>query len=271
MDPDPFMNPPGTQGPSEVELRHGALTWWIAPGARKEFTNWLDRNFRARSALETDPPRRGAPAGARVFKEYEGCRVSAVDGLVLKEYWPKLGWKGLRFAVMPSRASRGFHLARALARLGIRTPEAVAWTVRSRLFFKRASYAVTRELTKAVPLTDWLSSNVEEAAAGAYVMAAYGRMMAMFHAGGYSNRDFKHENVMCSINSPDDLWVVDLDGVSQKLLITRRRAGKDLMRVGLSLGELGWRRDQDVRAFFEGYNSVAPARLHRNNFPQPGR
>ncbi len=226
-------------------------------------------NFAAPPALEIDPSRRSFLSGARVFKEYEGCRVSARDGLVLKEYWPRRGWKGLRFAVMPSRASRGFRLARSLAKQGISTPEAIAWAVKRRSVFKRACYAVTRELTEAVPLTGWLSDHLNDTSAGADVMAAYGRMMAIFHAGGYSNRDFKHENVMCAVNSPADLWVVDLDGVSPKFMITRCRARKDLMRVGLSLAELGWRRDTDAQAFFAGYNAVVPARLRRSNFPQP--
>ena len=99
-------------------------------------------------------------------------------------------------------------------------------------------------------------------------MEAYGNLMAAFHSHGYSNRDLKHENVMCSTEKPWLLWVVDLDGVRKHLFVTRRRAGKDLMRVGKSLASLGWTNEAEINAFFEAYNSQVPARLRRHSFPE---
>jgi len=98
-------------------------------------------------------------------------------------------------------------------------------------------------------------------------MEAYGKLMADFHCHGYSNRDLKHENVMCSKETPWLLQVVDLDGVHKKTLITRRRAGKDLFRIGDSLASLGWNHADEIAAFFKAYNAKVPPRLRFRSFP----
>lgn len=256
-------------GSRGVPVRRRRLLWHVSPAAVGEFTAWIDSRFTANSEPGCDAEPGAAPAGGRrILKEYEGCRVSAVGGLVLKEYWPKPGWKGLRFAAAPSRARRSFVLSRKLLALGIPTAEPVAWAVRRRLLFNRAACNATREISGAERLTDWLTKHLSNPAAGTEVMKSYGRLMAMFHANAYSNRDFKHENVLCSSKSPSELRVVDLDGVARKLLVTRRRARKDLMRVGSSLAELGWNREPYVRAFFDGYNAAVPPRLEMRGFPR---
>jgi len=63
------------------------------------------------------------------------------------------------------------------------------------------------------------------------------------------------------------LSVIDLDGVRCLGRITRRRAGRDLMRVGKSLALLGGDGEDDVRAFFDAYNAGVPPCLHRHAFP----
>ena len=100
------------------------------------------------------------------------------------------------------------------------------------------------------------------------VMRAYGHLAAKFHRHGFFNRDLKHENVLCASTDPRQLWVVDLDGVRWRGWITRRRAARDLRRVGLSLATAGWSGKTDLAAFFNAYNAAVPARLRREGFPE---
>lgn len=239
-----------------VVVRWKGLHWHMAPHDQNNLKAWLDRYFETGNRL-----------GSRVLKEHDGCRVTVQDGCVLKEYAPRSGWKAVRFAIRPSRARRAFILARKLIDIGVPVPEPVAWAVRRKFCFIRVAYAITREIDKAEQLTFWLERNIQNQTAGVKVMASYGRLMAMFHRKGYYNRDFKHENVLCSSEFSARLWVVDLDGVSRKYWITRRRAERDLMRVGRSLAELGWSREQDISAFFRAYNEGVPSRLQTSRFP----
>ena len=132
---------------------------------------------------------------------------------------------------------------------------------------------IVSEVKNAEPLTDWLATrsawlarNVQDSAMKLKVMKAYGNLMAAFHSHNYSNRDLKHENVMCSKIDPALLQVVDLDGVRKHLFVSRRRAGRDLMRIGKSLASLGWTNEKEIAAFFEAYNRHVPPSLHRQSF-----
>lgn len=87
----------------------------------------------------------------------------------------------------------------------------------------------------------------------------------MFHAGNYSNRDLKHENVMVGVDQR--LWAVDMDGIRKKIRITRRRAARDLFRIGDCLAKFNRAEPPDVQAFFSGYNRLVPPRLRRHDFP----
>lgn len=253
--------------PACISLRKNGIHWHVAPEELDAFENWVDRHFRPDSRFVSNPGEDKRPDRApRVLKEYEGCRVSAREGWIVKEYYPKPRWKSVRFLFMPVRARRGFMLARKLSSLGIPTPDAVAWAVKRRFLLARASFAVTREIENAQQMTNWLKEGLSKPEARE-ALASYGGLMAMFHINRFSNRDFKHENVMCSRSSPAILWVVDLDGVRKKWRITRGRAGKDLMRVGRSLKEFGPLSESNMRAFFDAYNGVVPQRLRRNDFP----
>lgn len=206
-------------------------------------------------------------ADAELLKTYAGCRVSKKSGLILKQYWPKGGLDACRFALRPRRGRRAFLLAADLIAQGLPTPPVLAWTARRRCGLLRSEAALVREIRNAEQLTAWLARNSADAAARRKVMAAYGELMAAFHRHGYSNRDLKHENVMCEKEAPWALWVVDLDGVRRQIFITRGRAGRDLMRVGKSLAALGWSNPADLAAFFEAYNQAVPPRLQRHSFP----
>lgn len=232
------------------------VLWRVTPEARAQLGAWLER------WMDDDP--RGA---GRVLKAYDGCRVTAAEGWVLKAYWPRTDWRGWRFAVRPSRTRRAFILGRALSAAGVPTPAPVAWSATRAWGCTRAEYLLVEEAAESGPLTDWLRRQVSDASTRAGVMAAYGRLAAAFHAAGYSNRDLKHENVLCATADPARLTVVDLDGVRRVRMVGWRRAARDLRRIGLSLASLGWTGEGDRQAFFEGYNARVPVRLKRETFP----
>lgn len=242
-------------GRAGIPLRRGGLTWHVLPEAREQFTDWLANHFRSGDAC------------GRILKSYEGCRVQALAGIVWKEYRPVKGWRGWRFGFRPSRTRRAFLTGRRLADCGIPTPTPIAWTTERRFGLRRCDHGIAAEQDQAEPLTDWLLRRTEDVATRAGVMEAYGRLAAGFHRAGFFNRDLKHENVLCALNDPALLWVVDLDGVRRRIWITRRRAARDLRRVGLSLASAGWSKAGDVAAFFKAYNATVPARLRRTEFP----
>ena len=272
--------------------RHGQL-WHVLPGEATRFSDWLDSQAQAEAPPGEAPrnksqgnllrPSAGttqvesfaepceasflAKKGGRVLKAYAGCRVTAQAGMVLKEYRPLAGWRGWRFGLRPSRTRRAFLMGRRLADCGIPTPMPIAWALERRFGLRRADYCLTAELEQAEGLTAWLQRQVSDPAARASVMRAYGQLTAAFHRNGFFNRDLKHENVLCAIADPRQLWVVDLDGVRWRGWVTRRRAARDLRRVGLSLASAGGASAPDVAAFFNSYNAAVPARLRRAGFP----
>ena len=205
--------------------------------------------------------------GGNILKAYRGCRVVAKDGFVLKQYLPKDFLNGLRFAFRPLKTKRAYILADILIRSGLPTPAVLGWSTNRRIGLLMSETMLINEITNAEPLTDWLKRKPDNADSRLKVMAGYGILMASFHNHCYSNRDLKHENVMCLKEKPWLISVIDLDGVRKHLFINRRRAGKDLMRVGKSLASLGWTDILEVDVFFKAYNSQVPARLHRYAFP----
>lgn len=230
--------------------------WHVLPGEETRLLKWLDSRGQA-----------GAINGERVLKAYAGCRVTAQAGMVLKEYRPVAGRRGWRFGFRPSRTRRAFIMGRRLLACGIPTPTPIAWATQRRYGLRRADCLLTTELKQTEPLTDWLRHQATATAMRTGVMQAYGQLAAKFHRNGFFNRDLKHENVLCAKADPSQLWVVDLDGVHWRGWITRRRAARDLRRVGLSLATAGWSAQTDLAAFFAAYNAVVPARLRRKTFP----
>lgn len=202
-----------------------------------------------------------------VLKSYSGCRIALRDGLVLKQRWPNNLFDRARSAFRPPRGKRVFRTARELAALGVPTPRILAWTAARRLGFLVSEAHIAEELAGAEQLTAWLERGAADRAALGKVMESYGALAASLHRLGYSNRDLKHENVMCSRAEPWRLWMVDLDGVWKCLFVSRRRAGRDLMRVGRSLSSLGLSGREETMRFFTSYNRIVPRRLRRGEFP----
>lgn len=247
-----------------LAFRHHGWVWHAAPDQAAALRAWLARHWPA--AAPGPLPFTQAGDAGRVLKHYRGCRVAALDGLVLKAYWPRRGlrdgWQALFHA---GRARRGFEIARQLDAAAIPTAPALGWCAAWRGGRCWVEYLLTAELP-AEPLADRLARPDFPADKRAALLAAYGRLAAAFHSNKYSNRDLKHENVMAG-GDPARLWVVDLDGVRRQWRVSRRRASRDLFRVGACLASRGWAAPDDVAAFFDGYNQGVPLRLRRDAFP----
>ena len=247
--------------PPIITLRHRGRRWHVAPERVEELRSWLARNWPDDGS--GPPPFTDAADAGRTLKHYQGCRVVALDGLIIKTYWPRR--KLLRQCHHIFRVRRGFNTARRLTAAGISTAAALGWSSTWRGWRNWVGYLLTEELP-AEPLADRLARPTLPPAERAALMADYGRLTASFHNNNYYNRDLKYENVMAG-DAPARLWVVDLDGVRRKLHITRRRAERDLFRIGDCLMTRGWTTPADVAAFFNGYNQNVPPRLRRNTFP----
>ena len=254
---------------ADAAVCYRGFCWRVAPEDRVSLRTWLERYYAGDvlpGAKRTALPGDGFKEGV-VLKDHHGSRVIALGGRVVKSYVPKAGWTRFRFAFRPSRTRRAFLMGHDLLALGIPTPRPVAWTVLRRFGLLRGESLVVSEAADCERLTDWLARNERDPAERTRIMAAYGHLMAMVHRAGYSNRDMKHDNIMCSIREPWKLQVIDLDGARHLRWISRRRAGRDLMRVGQSLASRGWAGAHDLRAFFDAYNAVLPTRLQRQAFP----
>lgn len=241
--------------PGECRVRQGRTIWRMLSATRDEFERWLARN-------ETS-----FPNGGVAYKEYAGCRVALLDGFVLKLYTSPGGSASFRFALRPSRVLKAVTAAFDLRARGLPVAEPVAWAVERFAGLRRREYLVTREIRNAKPLTDLLKTNGGDSSLRCVVLTGYARLAAAFHMHGYSNRDLKDENVLVELKQQDRMWVVDLDGVRYKSRVSRRRARKDLYRVGKSLEVHGWTRSEDVAVFFDAYNSSVPMRLKAHEFP----
>ncbi len=248
---------------NEVTIKTGHIVWQTVPENRLWLQKWLAENWPA-SAAGTQP---FTSVGGKEFKAYPGCRVAALDGIVIKVCWPrKKSLSGLRFGLRPARSQHNFQIARELLAARINTAEPLAWGSQTILLWRKTDYLLTREI-KTPSLAAALSASKPAGKERKSLMAAYGRLAGTFHAKRYSNRDLKYENVMVGESSAD-LIVLDLDGVRKKWFISRQRARKDLFRIGDSLAGRGWRLPEDIQAFFESYNKLVPQRLHRNEFPK---
>ncbi len=248
-----------------VAFRHHGWVWQAAPEQADRLRDWLTRHWPAAGAAGP-PPFTQNSGGGHELKHYRGCRVTSLDGLVIKAYWPRRRlWNGWHLRSRAGRARRGFDLARLLTAAGIPTAPALGWCAAWRGGKRRAEYLATAELA-AEPLAQRLARPELPLADRAALMADYGRLAAAFHRNKYSNRDLKYENVMAG-GDPIQRWAVDLDGVRRHWRITRRRARRDLFRVGDCLASRGWAAPADTEAFFAGYNSGVPPRVRRRNLP----
>ena len=153
-------------------------------------------------------------------------------------------WKVVTGAFKPSRAFRAWKLGHALRAHGIATP---------RPLFAIVPRALTRTIDSYLA-TDWIDGfslnevthlvcglSASERFRGLRTVAAtVGSLLGRLHRAGFSHRDLKPSNVMVAgeLMEPSTLeaLLVDLDGVSRPLRLSRRTKIRNLSRLWIGFG-----------------------------------
>jgi hypothetical protein len=238
--------------------RHG-LVWHVVESESVTLREWLDRHF----PLDAD-------SGARFLQTAPNRYVAALDGLVIKEAGVRPGRSrllyGLRRPAGPAIVGR----AQALLACGIPTHEPVAWAVRRVRGLRVRDYVITREIRECELLTPRLDRFAQDPARREETLRAWGGLVGALHRNGFSNRDLKDANMLCSVREPLRMWVTDLEGIRRYWRLPAWIAAGDFGPVARSLRCHGWLREPgDEAAFFRAYNSAVPGRLRRTRFPGP--
>lgn len=236
--------------------RVSGVTWHVAPGFEEEFGRLVETHASG-----------GQWRDVVALKEDKGTRVTAVGDWVIKEGGRRRGRSILRFGLRRSGARRAFVLGRRLVACGVATPEPMAWATTRYLGLRTKDYLITRRVEDVESLTERCRRLTGDKVERTRTLRVLGELIAAFHRSGYSNRDMKDENILCFLREPLRMWVVDMDGVREVRVLTRRRARRDLWPIARSLRRLGWDTEADAAAFLEGYNSVVAKCLRLEAFP----
>ncbi len=239
------------------QLKSHGLVWHVDEREAVTLREWLDRHF----PIQPDSPARFLQAAPNRF-------VAALDGLVIKESGPRPGRSRLGFGLRLPVGRLIVRHARALLACGIPTHKPVAWAVRRCGGLRVRDYVITREIGDSELLTHRLDRYRGDPARREEALRVWGGLVAALHANGFSDRDLKDANMVCSAGAPLRMWVTDLEGLRRFLFLPARVAAGDLAPVALSLRSHGWLREAgDAEAFFSAYNAGVPKRLRRTAFP----
>ena len=244
---------------STLALRRGRLVWHVCAAAAVRLPEWLTRQERE-------------PTAARILKEAPGRRVLAAEGWVLKWSAPRQPSARWRFGLQPSAARRAFRLALELLRAGVPTAQPVAWATRRSGGLRREDFLITEELAGTEMLSARLHRYMASPAERVETLTALGHLAGALHRAGFTNRDLKDANLLCSRGEPLRIWVTDLDGVRRWARVPARRAAADLGPLCHSLRCHGWLRDAgDAAALLAAYNARTQPRLQRRTLGNTGR
>jgi hypothetical protein len=205
---------------------------------------------------------------ARFLQAAPNRFVAALGGLVIKESGPRPGRGRLLYGLRPSAGPQIVRHARMLLACGIPTHRPVAWAVRRAGLLRVRDYVITREIKDSEVLTHRLDRLRDTPAGRVETLRVWGELVASLHRHGFSNRDLKDANMLCSLAGPLRMWVTDLEGLRRFPFLPAAMAEGDLGPVALSLRSHGWLQNPDDRdSFFSAYNKQIPERLRRHEFP----
>lgn len=242
-------------------LRSHGLVWQVAERDAAPLQGWLARHFPVLPGSE-----------ARFLQAAPNRFVAALDGLVIKESGPRPGRGRLVYGLRRPVGRLIVSHARALLAAGIPTHEPVAWAVRRVWGLRVRDYVITREIRDGELLTHRLDRFRRDPARRLETLRSLGSLVAALHRNGFSNRDLKDANIICSTGDLLTLWVTDLEGLRRFRVLPAWLAAGDFGPVALSLRCHGWLRDAgDEEAFFGAYNAGVPGRLRRAAFPPATR
>lgn len=170
----------------------------------------------------------------------------------IKRHRRKQPYKAIVDALRPSRAIKAFHHGHALLTRRIATALPLAVMERRTGAFLHDSILITEAVAPAEQLNrfldHWLGSS---AVARSGIDAArqqqlardmlhrLGRLLLRLHSEGFAHRDLKSGNLLVhwTQESPPEIVLVDLDGVTYQRQISTRQMFQGLMRLNVSLLE----------------------------------
>ena len=181
-----------------------------------------------------------------------------------KQFRPRNWWKSLCQRFRPSRAMRGWNLARALAARHIATPRPLAVCEPRGDWLFRSSYLATEWIAggENLHLYGWrlagwpLPERLREASCCADRL---GRLLGQMHAAGVSHRDLKAANLL-AVRQGDDLavYLVDTDGVRIGRWPGTRRRAAELARLAVALEAHPWITRSICCRFLRAYAAQFP-------------
>lgn len=162
-----------------------------------------------------------------------GCPTSTAYKRCGSKTWQRRLTRGMQ----RPRARRNFHLGHQLLRQGIATarPLLAMWPRWQALF--DPGYLATEWLEDAVPIDAFLRRaaalpDVTQRALLRETADRVGRLVGTLHARGFAHRDLKATNLLIRERSGRiEAFVIDLDGVSVPLFLTRRTRMSNLARL----------------------------------------
>lgn len=171
--------------------------------------------------------------------------TNPVAAVAYKRYRSRNFWKTLLDAVRGSRARRAWRAGHALLSRGISTPCPLVFC-ESRNRLDPASYLGTAWIADARNLHEyaWHLEGVSPASRSARLRQcaeSLGALIGELHRWRYSHRDLKGCNLLL-VERADaiEAFLVDLDSVRLKRVLTRGAAAKNLARLAASLRIYAW-------------------------------
>ena len=181
-----------------------------------------------------------------------------------KQFRPRNWWKSLCQRFRPSRAMRGWNLARALLARHIATPRPLAVCEPRGNWLFRSSYLATEWIVGAenLHLFGWrlagrpLPERLRQASRCAVRL---GRLVGQMHAVGVCHRDLKAANLL-AVSQGDDLavYLVDTDGVRIGQPPGPVRRAAELARLAVALEAHPWVTRSICCRFLRAYAAEFP-------------
>ncbi|MEE9393010.1 MAG: lipopolysaccharide kinase InaA family protein [Planctomycetota bacterium] len=190
---------------------------------------------------------------AKTLKMSRGTTLATTPGsTVLKRFNLKKVKNLLRNQFLASKAHLAFQRAYHLESIGIRTARAIAFAERYKLGVLTRSYLLMEQVTEvrsgAAAFQEW---NGHRNDLKGLVLEDAGRLLGLLHDAGFANRDLKASNML--VNESGQVWLIDLDGVSQRDRISEEVRLKNLRRIVKDLPQYGELSIKEAMHFLKSY------------------
>lgn len=198
-------------------------------------------------------PESAFEAPDEVLKEGGSAQVVVKDGWVVKRIRAKRRRQLVLDRVRRGKAVRAFQRAFLLELSGIATPRVAAAGKRVEAGVVRRSYLVCERVPDARHVDVALVEAEPETRPT--VVAATGALIGALHAQRIAHRDLKAGNIV--VDAEGRPWLVDLDGLSLRRVVTPPRAAHDLARLFRDLRARAATTTEEERALVVAYARAA--------------